>query len=580
MLYITLYLLYVLFLLFLSGSLTRKLFEKLTLFSHSASPPDLANTLLFGIISLTTLVSFISLIAPITLLTHFCILGFLLLYAYYDKKNVGDTIKALFFDFKANPYLYILGCICLFPAIIIASGPVGYHDTGMYHAQAVKWINEYGTVYGLGNLHYRLAFNSSWFYLAAFFDILSFDGRTSHVINLVPYTLLLFICFSGFYGVFKGNLSIANILKCFFAFPFCANRFLTIVLLPSLSPDLVVSVLILYVLVLSVDYIEQRATANNSLDDSQRQTYTLILCASFFLPTIKLSSLPILLFPLFLLTKTENRTRALVSKSFLVGIVILLPFLTGNVLLSGYLLFPFPQIDLLSFDWKVPYQVAENVRRSIKYFAINPMGGDGIWSVAGMSTLEWIQLWFARSGGKLINPWTITAFISAVVFLIVCFVRRSTLYLNILGIHAIVLCGIVFWFFSAPAYRFGVGWIWAFIILALGSLSYLMVKSLRPEFSCFLYRGLLIVICALLINLLVNRWDSFELVFDDPARVLWAVRDLPEAKMKAVEIRQKFIIYVPLKERAWNGALPSSPYVNYSLHMRGSSLKDGFRVTK
>jgi hypothetical protein len=25
-------------------------------------------------------------------LTHFCILGFLLLYAYYDKKNIGDTI--------------------------------------------------------------------------------------------------------------------------------------------------------------------------------------------------------------------------------------------------------------------------------------------------------------------------------------------------------------------------------------------------------------------------------------------------------------------------------------------------------
>jgi len=140
MLYITLYLLYVFFLIFLTGSLTRKLFEKLTLFCHSASPPDLANTLLFGIISLTTLVSFISIIAPITQLTHFCILGFLLLYAYHDKKKVGDTIKAFIFDVKTNPYLFILGCICIFPAILIASGPVGYHDTGMYHAQAVRWI--------------------------------------------------------------------------------------------------------------------------------------------------------------------------------------------------------------------------------------------------------------------------------------------------------------------------------------------------------------------------------------------------------------------------------------------------------
>jgi hypothetical protein len=450
----------------------------------------------------------------------------------------------------------------------------------MYHAQAVKWINEYGTVAGLGNLHYRLAFHSSWFYLSAFFDVLAFDGKTSHLVNLIAFTLVLLICFSGFYGVFKGNISITNILKCFFAFPICANRFLTIVLLPSLSPDLVVAVLILYVLVLSVDYVEQRTIVHNSLNDSQRETHTLILCISLFLPTIKLSSLPVLLFPLFILTKTENRTLAVASKSCLVGIMILLPFLAGNVLLSGYLLFPFPQIDLFSFDWKVPYQVAENVRRSIKYFAINPTGGDGIWSVAGMSTSEWMQLWFARSGGKLINHWTITAFISAVVFFIVCFVKRIKLCLNVLIIQAIVLFGIVYWFFSAPAYRFGVGWIWAFIILSFGSLAYLMAKSLRPEFAGSLYRGLLVVICVLLINLLLIRWDSFELIFVDTSEVLWTVRDLPEEKMRAVEIRQGFVVNVPLKERAWDGALPSSPYLKYNLHMRGGTLKDGFRLTK
>ena len=580
MLYITLYLLYVLFLLFLTGSLTRKLFEKLTLFCHSAPPSDLANTLLFGIISLTTLVSFISIIAPINQLTHFCILGFLLLYAYADKKNVGDRIKTLILDVKTNPYLFILGCICLFPAILIASGPVGYHDTGMYHAQAVKWINEYGTVYGLGNLHYRLAFNSSWFYFAAFFDILSFDGRTSHVINLVPYTLVLLICFSGFCNLFKKNISISQILKCLLALPICAAPFLTRVFLPSLSPDLVVAVLILYALILTIDYCEKREIPDGGQTGRQGETYILLLCLSLFLPTVKLSTLPVLLFAFFVAVKAENRKNKLLLTSSLVGAIILLPFLLGNVLLSGYLLFPVPQIDLFSFDWKVPYEVAENVRRSIKYFAINPAAGDGIWSVAGMSTLEWIQLWFARSGGKLINPWTITAFISGIVFFIGCFVRRSKVCLNILGIQAILICGIVYWFFSAPAYRFGVGWIWGFIILCFGSLSYLMVKYLRPEFSGHLFRGVLVLVCVLLINLLLIRWDSFELIFADTSDVLWTVRDLPEGKMRAVEIRQGFFVNVPLKERAWNGALPSTPYLNYKLHMRGTTLKDGFRLSE
>ncbi len=578
MLYITLYLLYVLFLLFVTGSLTRKLFEKLTLFYHSAPPPDLVNTLLFGIISLTTLVSFISLMAPVTQLTHFCVLGFLLLYAYLDKKNLGDTIKALILRVKTNPYLFVLGCICLFPAILIASGPVGYHDTGMYHAQAVKWINEYGTVYGLGNLHYRLAFNSSWFYFAAFFDILAFDGRTAHVINLVPYTLVLLICLSGFYNLFKKNISVSQILKCLLALPICAAPFLTIVFLPSLSPDLVIAVCILYALILTIDYCEEREISASGQTDRQSETFILLVCLSLFLPTVKLSSLPVLLFAIFIAVQAENRKIKLLLTSSLVGAIILLPFLLGNVLLSGYLLFPFPQIDLFSFDWKVPYQVAENVRWSIKYFAIHPGMEGGIGAVAGMSTLEWMQSWLARTGGKVINYWTVTALVLAIIFMIICFARRLRLGLSILAIQTIVLTGIVYWFFSAPAYRFGIGWIWAFIILAYGSCIYLVLQAVGRRFVEYVIRGTLVVLTVALVNLLLIRWDSFELLSHDSSDLLLNVRALPSEAMKAVKIHEGLVINVPLKERGWNAELPGSPYVNNNLQLRGNTLAKGFRL--
>ncbi|MDH3554368.1 MAG: hypothetical protein OES18_00790 [Deltaproteobacteria bacterium] len=580
MLYITLYLLYVFFLLFLTGSLTRKLLEKLTLFCHSEPSPDLVNTLILGIISLTTFVSFISLIVPVTQWTHSCILGFLLLYAFHDKKNLGNAIKAFILDVKTNPYLFILGCICLFPAILIASGQVGYHDTGMYHAQAVKWINEYGTVYGLGNLHYRLAFNSSWFYFAAFFDILFFDGRTAHVINLVPYTLVLLICFNGFHNLLKKNTSVSQILKCLLILPICAAPVLTIVFLPSLSPDFVVAVFILYALILAVDYCERREISDGDQTDDQSETYIVLFCLTVFLPTIKLSSLPVLLFAVFISVRAENRKIKLLLTNSLVGAIILLPFLLGNVLLSGYLLFPVPQIDLFSFDWKVPYQVAENVRKSIKYFAINPAAGDGIWSVAGMSTSEWIQLWFARSGGKLINYWTTTAFISAVVFFVVCFIRKIKLCLNLFVIQAIVLGGIVFWFFSAPAYRFGIGWIWAFIILAYGNCMYLVLQSVGQRFAEYVVRATFVVLTVALVNLLLIRWDSFALLSNDLSDLLFNVRPLPSETMKAVEIHQGLVINVPLKERGWNAELPGSPYVNHKLRLRGNTLGKGFRLAK
>ena len=580
MLYITLYLLYVLIILFLTGCLTRKLFEKLTLICHSAPAPDLVNTLILGIISLTTLVSFISIIAPVNQWTHFCILGFLLLYAFHDKKYVGNAIKAFILDVKSNPYLFILGCICLFPAILIASGPVGYHDTGMYHAQAVKWINEYGTVYGLGNLHYRLAFNSSWFYFAAFFDILFFDGRTSHLINLVPYTLVLLVCFSGFYNLFKKNISVSQILKCLLVLPICAAPFLTIVFLPSLSPDLVVAVFILYALILAVDYCEKREMPDGGQTNGQSETYIVLFCLAVFLPTIKLSSLPVLLFALFISVKAENRKIKLLLTNTLVGASILLPFLLGNVLLSGYLLFPVPQIDLFSFDWKVPYEVAENARRSIKYFAINPGMEGGIWAVAGMSTLEWIQSWWARVGGRLINYWTVTALVLAILFVIICLVRRLRLCLNILAIQTILLTGIVYWFFTAPAYRFGIGWIWAFIILAYGNCIYLLLQSVGQRFAAYMVRGTFVVLTVALVNLLLIRWDSFALLSNDFRDLLFDVRPLPSETMKTVEIHRGLVINVPLKERAWNADLPASPYVNHKLRLRGNTLRKGFRLAR
>ena len=198
MIYITFYYLYAVTILFIAGSATRRLLEKLSRPHPFASHPDFVNILILGIISLTTTVSLISIISPITFYIHILIIILLTAYVYFDNKYVINTVIFFVSEIKNNIYIFILGLLCIFPAIIMASGPVGYFDTGLYHAQAVKWINEYGTVPGLGNLHHRLAFNSSWFYFSAFFDMLAFDGKTSHLVNLIPITLGLIACFSGF----------------------------------------------------------------------------------------------------------------------------------------------------------------------------------------------------------------------------------------------------------------------------------------------------------------------------------------------------------------------------------------------
>ena len=578
MIYITLYLFYALLLLFIVGSLTRRLFEKTSLFPNSSVAPDLANTIILGIITLTTVISSIAIVTPVSGYVHLGITTLLFFYICYDIKYILAITRSVFLQAKSRPYVSILAIICLLSAIVYASGPVTLFDTGLYHAQAVKWIKEYGIVPGLGNLHHRLAFNSSWFHLAAFFDILVFSGKSYHLVNVIAYALALIIVFSGFVNIFEGHLSLTNILKCLIALPLCVDRFLTVGYIPSLSPDFIVFIFILYAFILTINWLEQNQKSDDEKVRSLDESCILVICLSLFLPTIKLSSLPVVLLPLFILTKPENRGWKKLLFSGLVSLVILIPFLVSNVILSGYLVFPFPALDLFSFDWKIPYEQADRVRRSIQCFAIDPTKGYIDWSIGDMSTLEWIRFWLTHGGQHPIYRWLIYSFVPATIFFFLCFKRKLGICLNILVIQIILLLGLIFWFFSAPALRFGRGWLWAYIILAWGSLLYLILKEARFELVRYASRVLLILVSVVLINLLLIRWDSFAILFGGPSNFMFTVRPLPKVKMRVVKIHDGFLLNVPPKELAWDAELPSAPHSKHALQMRGKTLKEGFRV--
>jgi hypothetical protein len=462
----------------------------------------------------------------------------------------------------------------------MASAPVGYFDTGLYHAQAVKWINEYGTVPGLGNLHHRLAFNSSWFYFSSFFDILAFDGKTSHLVNIIPIALGLMLCLSGFHNIARGNISLTNILKCLLAFPLCTDRALMLIYLPTLSPDLVVVILTLHLMILVVSYIEKSEIATDLQRNSQHEAFILVVCISFFLPTIKLNGFPALLFPLFLLIKSKAGAIKMAIISCLVGGLVLLPFLINNIILSGYLIFPFPQIDLFSFDWKMPYKTADTVRNSIRHWAIYPTHRGVESPISAMTTLEWMRFWYARQAKHPLLLWMTCSFVSAIIFFAMCSIRKLKIGLNLLAIQGILMIGIIFWFFSAPAFRFGKGWIWGFIMLSFGALFYLILKSVRPQFVRYLSRFIGVLVCIALINLLLFRWDTLEVVLGKHSPLLWAVSPLPKAQLRAIKTHEGFVVHVPPKEVAWNADLPSSPSVKYYLQMRGKTLKKGFRMAQ
>ena len=70
----------------------------------------------------------------------------------------------------------ILWCFC-------TSRGYMHYDSDLYHAQSIRWIEEYGIVKGLGNIHVRFAYNSSFFALSALYSMKFLCGRSLHTVN-------------------------------------------------------------------------------------------------------------------------------------------------------------------------------------------------------------------------------------------------------------------------------------------------------------------------------------------------------------------------------------------------------------
>ena len=127
------------------------------------------------------------------LLTGFCVLSFFaVILSLFIPVNAWTHLVLLIFSFfylGVNKILFPkiklnYGQIIIAVIILILAVPIPNHgDSAFYHAQAVKWIEHYKVVPGLGNFFGRLAFNSTFFNTQALFSFYPFSGIPSRFLN-------------------------------------------------------------------------------------------------------------------------------------------------------------------------------------------------------------------------------------------------------------------------------------------------------------------------------------------------------------------------------------------------------------
>ena len=175
-----------------------------------------------GLIILTLFTQLSALFTPIG--NAFSLLLFLLLIssAVYMRKAFACLLKNMFSNIIRLPLAVKVCIACLWLIILMLNtGALMMDDTESYHIQMVQWLEDYGSVPGIANLHERYGFNSSWFSSVAVFHLSFADINTFTALNgALSLWFCLYFIQLGFHRYKKENTSLcfAALVTLLFSF--------------------------------------------------------------------------------------------------------------------------------------------------------------------------------------------------------------------------------------------------------------------------------------------------------------------------------------------------------------------------
>jgi hypothetical protein len=454
-----------------------------------------------------------------------------------------------------------------------------YYDTGLYHLPAMRWTLESPLTIGLANLHGRLGFNGLWTSL-----ISVVDGFT--VILNDPFFLL-----NGIMTVFFCSIAAIRSVKLYreqSSLQF-SDIFLLLSLIPifiygtyfinSASPDYAILILTLLIVYLYLYAYENVRFLKN--------IFIIAFLLSLFALTIKLSAIilcfctvgslvyyvyrehhfPIKVSTSELLTEGRRIIKTYYAPFFLTLLTVTI-WLSRGILLSGYFLYPLPWTEIPDLPWTVPLSSAQSEQNWVMCWARNP-GPD---CMSSLHNWTWIPKWFINNNQELCVP--IGILLVAVVLLLVykfqfksSFMRKEPFF-HILIISTI---GVIFWFLSAPALRFGFGAIYG---LCLGFLAWGLYQYISKDIPFrFNMTYCILIYCVLLI---IGGATVF-LVKTPPKEP--TTLEFPHPDIDSKLTYEGYYVYTLKNEdengQLWNSPLPNTPYFQKNISFvygEGASL--------
>lgn len=505
---------------------------------------------LFGLSILGVLVSIGSIFIPISFYSSLVVYTLSFAIVIYYKNSIRSYLKNLSRSILDTNLIipFIASIILIFIGLIFSASKPNNYDTGLYHAQAIIWTETYPAIFGLGNLHGRFAFNSHYFLLESLYQLSDLKQGVFYALNGLIFTMLLIRSFFSSFFSYRKNDSEGAI---FYALITLGSLLFGSYIASSAGNDLVIFVLSFYMMIAIFNYG----------DHGNYFQFVLLSVFCFYGITVKLSFIPFIIIPIGILFSYFNRKRLLLF--FLVGLIFLLPFFIRNLILSGYLIYPFESLDIFSFDWKIPIESVRQESRMIKCWALQANVDCDI--VMSWTFEEWITKWWNQR--TIIQQIVIALNVPSFLLYPLLMLTKYRGNMSRLVLFSALILSLLFWFIMAPNFRF------AFGLLILNA-------SLTIAICLNFIENKRIILLALSTIIIYFVYSIPEHIYskDYVSKVLIEPICLAETEVDLIQ-GLGFDLYIPMEgDQCFGSALPCTPRLKKDLALRGTSIEDGFRI--
>ena len=433
------------------------------------------SSVMAGLAITTAYAGFFSIFYKVGVVANIVMILFCVLFVWLDRThytdilsdiNGGKFIGRIFGSGSTRIIKVIVFLIFFVAALFFTTEGNFFSDSGYYHEQSIRWIEEFGTVKGSVHILKRLAYNSCYFCQCALYSMRDIFSQSLH-------------CLSGFYGILVMGYALAGFNKSIKTNAIRLAPFVYFILLCSE----ITSPASDYPLVFSVFYVAIRWFELRDDNEEHYSPYALLSLFVVFLISIKLTVgclILIVIKPAIAMIK-EKRVKEIIT-SIMAGIIILLPYFIRNYIICGWLIYPFTKIDIFNPDWKLPMRHVQTDADEIKVW------GRGMGQIGGQVT-DSIKVWLPHWWEYMSVPNRLIV-ASAIIVLSVYLVYRVCRFISEVIRHGIkktatevvidnidryifeaaLLFSLLYWFFESPLFRYGVCYIFIAMFYAIGDM--------------------------------------------------------------------------------------------------------------